>query len=171
MARYLVWCGRAWSIRIWCTITTRNFNWVPRFHNHPVLYRALWVGRFKVSDQPSYMDIEVCLVDNLYLCTFYILGGVISGHFILQLAYLILYNKKTCDQGNQDGSIPLSTELSLKPLKNSWFGRELWPTFNILWSVQLVSEPLILVKWRETFDFYRKMVKCKGISTRTRALW
>jgi hypothetical protein len=139
MARYLVWCGRAWSIRIWSTISTRNFNWVPRFHNHPVLYRALWVGRFKVSDQASYMDIQVCLVDDFYLCTFYILGGVNSGHFILQLAYLTRYNKKTCDQGNQ-GSNPSWTELSLKPLNNSWFGREFWPTFDLIWRIPNFSE-------------------------------
>ena len=72
--------------------------------------------------------------------------GVISGHFILQLAYLTPYNRMLCDQENQDGSIPFSTGLSLKLLSNSWFGREFWPLFDILWSVQLVSEPLILVK-------------------------
>lgn len=37
-------------------------------------------------------------------------------------------------------------ELSLKVLKRWWFGKEFWPALDILYIVQGVSEPSILVK-------------------------
>lgn len=42
-------------------------------------------------------------------------------------------------------------ELSFKSRKNSCFGGEFLPTFDMLWclSVQVMSEPLNLVNWRE----------------------